>query len=223
MSVPVELGREAAQQAAREELAKQVYREAGPGLTERFLRWLVDRAGDLLDGAAGVSPGGKVGALVVLLLLVAAVIAVRRRLGPVRRAPGGEQPLFAGTERSAAEHRAAADAHAASGEWAEAVRERLRAVVRDLEERGVLEPRPGRTADEAATEAGALLPACAGPLRAGARVFDDVWYGGRPGTRAADEELRALDQAVRSARAVPPSDDATGSGTGSPVATGRPW
>ena len=61
-----------------------------------------------------------------------------------------------------------------------------------------------------------MLPACAGPLRAGARVFDDVWYGGRPGTRAADDELRTLDQAVRSARAVP--------GTGSaPVTTGRPW
>ena len=216
MSVPVDLGREAAQQAAREELAKQVYREAGPGLTERFLRWLVDRAGDLLDGAAGASPGGKVGALVVLLLIVAAAIAVRRRLGPVRRAAGVDQALFTGTERSAAEHRAAADAHAAAGEWAEAVRERLRAVVRDLEERGVLEPRPGRTADEAAAEAGAVLPACAAPLRAGARIFDDVWYGGRPGTRAADEELRALDQAVRSARAV------SGSGA-APATGGRPW
>jgi hypothetical protein len=218
MSVPVDLGRDAAQQAAREELAKQVYREAGPGLTERFLRWLVDTATDLLDGAAGVSPGGKVGALVVLLLLVAAAIAVRRRLGPVRRAAGGDQPLFAGAERSAAEHRRAADAHAAAGEWAEAVRERLRAVVRDLEERGVLDPRPGRTADEAATEAGAVLPACAGPLRAGARIFDDVWYGGRPGTPNADDELRALDQAVRSSRAVP----AGGGGSGQ-VTTGRPW
>jgi len=57
MSVPVELGREAAQQAAREELAKQVYRDAGPGLTERVLRWLYEQAADLLDEAAGVSPG----------------------------------------------------------------------------------------------------------------------------------------------------------------------
>ena len=220
MSVPVELGREAAQQAAREELAKQVYREAGPGLTERFLRWLVDKATDLLDGAAGVSPGGKVGALVVVLLLVAAAVAVRRRLGPVRRAAGRDQPLFAGTERSAAEHRRAADSHAAAGEWAEAVRERLRAVVRDLEERGVLEPRPGRTADEAAAEAGTVLPDCAGPLRAGARLFDDVWYGGRPGTRGADDELRALDQAVRSARAVSASAGSTG---GASATAGRPW
>jgi hypothetical protein len=220
MSVPVDLGRDAAQQAAREELAKQVYQEAGPGLTERFLRWLVDTATDLLDGAAGVSPGGKLGALVVLLLLVAAAIAVRRQLGPVRRAAGGDQPLFAGAERSAAEHRRAADAHAAAGEWAEAVRERLRGVVRDLEERGVLEPRPGRTADEAATEAGAVLPACAGALRAGARIFDDVWYGGRPGTPNADDELRALDQAVRSSRAVPASGGSAGA---DPVPTGRPW
>jgi hypothetical protein len=200
MSVPVELGREAAQQAAREELAKQVYREAGPGLVERVLRWLYDRAVGVLDGAAGVSPGGWAGVVVVVLLLVAAVVAVRLRVGPLGRREAAEQDLFVGRPRTAQEHRAAADAHAAAGEWAEAVRERLRAVVRALEERTVLEPRPGRTADEAAQAAGLALPACADALRSGARLFDDIWYGGRPAGPDSDATMRDLDRAVSAAR-----------------------
>lgn len=200
MSVPVELGREAAQQAAREELAKQVYRDAGPGVTERFLRWLYEKAIGLLDGVAGVSPGGRLGVLVTLLVLLAAAVAIRLRVGPLGRRRTSEQPLFVGHERTADEHRAAADAHAAAGAWAEAVRERLRAVVRDLEERAVLEARPGRTADEAAREAGVTLPGCADALLDGARLFDDIWYGGRPATADSDAALRALDERVRAAR-----------------------
>lgn len=200
MSVPVELGREAAQLAAREELAKQVYRDAGPGLTERALRWIYDKVTDLLDGVAGVSPGGRLGAVVLLLVVVAAVVAVRLRVGPLGRRRAVDRPLFTGGERTADEHRAAADRHVAAGEWAEAVRERLRAVVRDLEERAVLEPRVGRTADEAAREGGAALPGCASGLADGARVFDEVWYGGRPATPDHDAQLRELDRLVRAAR-----------------------
>ena len=83
----------------------------------------------------------------------------------------------------AAEHRRRADGFAGEGRFAEAVRERMRAIVRELETRGVLEPRPGRTADEVAREAGALVPAVAPDLRTAATVFDEVWYGGRPAPR----------------------------------------
>ena len=79
---------------------------------------------------------------------------------------------------------AAADAHAARGEWADAVRERLRAVVRSLEERAVLDERPGRTADEAAAEAGTALPTCADDLRRSARLFDDIWGARNAGLRS---------------------------------------
>jgi len=203
MSVPVDLGREAAQEAAREELAKQVYRDAGPGLVERGLRWVYAQVSDVLDEVAGVSPGGYAGVAMVLLLLVAAAVAIRLRVGPLGRRAALDQSLFVGRDRTADEHRAAADAHARAGEWAEAMRERLRAVVRSLEERAVLEPRPGRTADEAAAQAGAVLPGCAADLAAAARLFDDIWYGGRPARPEADASLRELDRAVRAARPAP--------------------
>jgi hypothetical protein len=133
---------------------------------------------------------------------VIAVVAVRLKVGPLARSGQADHELFAGRPQSAAEHIAAADAHAAAGAWAEAVRERLRAVVRSLEERGLLDPRPGRTADEVAWEAGAVLPHCASDLRAAVRVFDDVWYGGRQATQEHDLQLRALTAKVASARPV---------------------
>lgn len=199
-SIPVEPGRAEAAQLAREELAKQVYRDAGPGLVERLVRWLLDKAGGLLDDVAGVSPGGYAGLVVVLLLVVVAVVAVRLKIGPLGRQVARDEALFTGRARSAAEHRAAADAHAAAGDWADAVRERLRAVVRSLEERAVLDERPGRTADEAAADAGLALPSCADGLRRAARLFDEIWYGGRPAGPESDATLRALDERVRATR-----------------------
>jgi hypothetical protein len=199
-SIPVEPGRAEAAQLAREELAKQVYRDAGPGLVERLVRWLLDQAGGLLDDVAGVSPGGYAGLVVVLLLVVVAVVAVRLKVGPLGRQVARDEALFTGRARSAAEHRAAADAHAAAGEWADAVRERLRAVVRSLEERAVLDERAGRTADEAAAEAGRALPSCAAGLRAAAVLFDEIWYGGRPAGPESYAALRDLDAQVQAAR-----------------------
>ena len=202
LDAPVELGRDAARELAREELARQIYREAGPGLTERVLRWVLQAVGDVLDEVAGVSPGGYAGLAVLAVLLLAAAVAIRLRVGPLGRAAASDQRLFVGRERTAREHRARADQHAAAGEWAEAVRERLRAVVRTLEERSLLEPRPGRTADEAAAEGAAELPTCASDLVAAARLFDEIWYGGRPAGPAADQVLRAVDERVRAARPV---------------------
>ena len=80
------------------------------------------------------------------------------------------------------------------------MRERLRAVVRSLEERAVLDERPGRTADEAAAEAGRALPGCAAGLRSAAVLFDEVWYGGRPAGPESYAALRDLDAQVQAAR-----------------------
>jgi hypothetical protein len=85
-------------------------------------------------------------------------------------------------------------------------------VVRSLGERPLLEPRPGRTADEAAREAGARLPDLAAGLVAGARLFDAVRYGGHACGSTDHERLRTLDDAVRRGRPV-----AVGAGSGPPA------
>jgi hypothetical protein len=198
--VPIDIGRDEARTAARRELSKQEYQRDQPGLAERALRWVWDQINELLDRAANTAPFGWAGLAVIAAVIVVAVIALRLRLGPMAGRAKAAQVLFSGRPMTAAEHRAAAAAHESAGEWAQAIRERLRAVIRGLEERGLLDPRPGRTADESATEAGAVVPGCATELRAGAQTFDDIWYGGRPATEEAARSLRALDQQVAAAQ-----------------------
>lgn len=203
--VPLDVTRDEAQDAARRELTDPVYHRDDPSLLQQGLGWLLDRLGELLRGAGGISPGGYAGLIVLGALAVLAVVAIRVALGPIAVTRGAGGALHTGTPRRAAEHRSAADYHAARGEWADAIRERMRAIVRSLEERDLLEVRPGRTADEAAIETGAVLPACDAGLREVARIFDDVWYGSRQATAAMDERLRAVDVEIATARPALPA------------------
>ena len=199
LDVPVVIGREEAQRLARLELAKQDYAKDDQTWVQKAIQWLLDRINDVLERATQTSPLGWFGLLGIAVLVVLVVVAVRRRTGALGRSSYDAAQFDVG-DRSAADFRAAAEAYAASGAWAEAVRARLRAVVRDLEERGLVDARPGRTADEIARDGGTALPSVAADLRAGARLFDDVWYGGRPADRRSYEQLVALDRAVSSAR-----------------------
>ncbi|MFF0489178.1 DUF4129 domain-containing protein [Nocardia sp. NPDC004068] len=101
----------------------------------------------------------------------------------------------------AAEHLAAAESAAGSGDFDAAVRERFRAVVRGLEQGGVLEVRRARTAHETAAAAVAEVPDRAGELPGAARGFDEIVYGGRAAT---PEEYERLARADSFSHAPPP-------------------
>ena len=195
-------GREEAQELARDELSRHEYDQARPPWLLRLARALLDEFAELVDRASGAVPGGTFGLLVLALLLVGLVTLVVMRVRPPAARSRSRDELFGDVVLTAARHREAAEQHAASGQFAQAVRERLRAIVRELESRGVLDPRPGRTVDEVAREAGAAVPAVAGPLQHGATVFDEVWYGGRVADRAAYDVLVEVDQLVTSTRLV---------------------
>ncbi|MFJ3770066.1 DUF4129 domain-containing protein [Streptomyces sp. NPDC090075] len=191
---PVTIPRDPAREAARRELSKRMYHENDPGLFQRAVNAILDWVDRLLSAAASATPGGALGLVVVVLAVVAIVGALWWRLGTPHRQPTSTAALFDDRLRSAAEHRATAEAHAAQGHWNQALQERMRAVVRALEERALLDVRPGRTADEAAAEAGRALPAHTDRLRAAAREFDDVTYGGRRATQASYERIAELDR-----------------------------
>ncbi|QNP63587.1 DUF4129 domain-containing protein [Streptomyces genisteinicus] len=197
--IPVDISRVPAREAAERELSDPVYGENEPNLLQRALDDFLDWVGGVFDGWSGSGPGGTVGLMVVLLLAAALIGGLWWRLGTPRRSASTADSLFSDGPRSAAEHRSRAESHAAAGRWNEAVQERMRAIVRALEERALLTPRPGRTADEAAADAGRSLPSHAGELRAAARSFDDVTYGGRTGDQDMYERIRRLDAAVESA------------------------
>ncbi|WP_066372961.1 DUF4129 domain-containing protein [Herbidospora mongoliensis] len=195
LDVPVEIGRGAAREAALRELADPAYPK--PSWADLLLDRIWQFIQDLINRASGV-PGGWLTLLVLVLILAviafALIRAARKASGAGRQAGGG---LFGETRLGAAEHRVLAERHAAAGEWAQAIRERLRAIARELEERTIVEPMPGRTATELAAEAGQALPALAGDLSQGARIFADVTYGDRPGTPESYAALTELDVAVR--------------------------
>lgn len=90
-----------------------------------------------------------------------------------------------------------ADQLAAAGRYKEAVRERLRAMVRDLVERSVLAAVPGWTVTELALAGGHNRPAIAPALRCASELFSEIWYGFRPATAADDDAMRGWAEQVR--------------------------
>lgn len=189
----IDVDRATAHEAAQRELAKPVYGRASAG--QQFSDWVNELIYRLLQRAASI-PGGWLTSLVLFVLLAVAVavaLHVARRTMRTRRA--GE--LFGVGELTAAQHRATAESLAAEGDWAAAIRHRLRAVARQLEETGVLEPVPGRTANELARDAGAAIPHLSGELSQAATAFNDVTYGERPGTADAYRMIADLDDHLR--------------------------
>ncbi|MEW2634995.1 DUF4129 domain-containing protein [Streptomyces sp. NPDC048389] len=204
--VPVDIPRVPAREAAERELSRPMYHENDPSLLQRALNRFWEWVDRLFNSVSGGAPGGALGLIVIVLVVAALVAALWWRLGKPQRTADTSDSLFDDRPRDASAHRAAAEKHAAAERWNQAVQERMRAVVRSLEERTLLDPRPGRTADEAAAEAGRPLPGHADELRAAARTFDDVTYGGRTADRQAYERLRELDLALE--RAKPLTADA---------------
>jgi hypothetical protein len=201
------VGRDEARELARRELEKPIYHRDQPSLVERMLRKISDWLNELFNTVSDPTRGGRGGgwlAWIVIIVLLVAVIAVVAWWMRGRQNTRSERgALLADAPSTARDHRTAAERHAAAGEWAAAIRERLRTIARDLEERVILDPRPGRTADELAAEAGEALPDLAEELWAGVLTFDDVWYGDRSGTREGYEQLTRLEERVRKARPRP--------------------
>lgn len=197
--VPVDLGRDEARELAERELSKPSYDRDTP-LTTRVIRWIAERIGDLVDAASGTL-SSSVGVAAIVLVTAGLAAVILWRTGPLARTGSRRhEPVLPEHRRSAASHRAAADAAARDGDWPTAVTERYRATVAALEDRGVLDERSGRTADEAAREAGVVLPTVADELRAGADRFDAVRYGGVSAGPDDDTAMRRLDDDVAASR-----------------------
>ncbi|TMR98230.1 DUF4129 domain-containing protein [Nonomuraea basaltis] len=219
------IDREEAARRAAEELLKPGYEKES--LLDLLYRRFDQFLGDLVDAATGGGPvGGIIASAVIVLIIIGVIVLISWRLRKTaRRNALAVGALFGERAMSAAEHRQAAERLAAEGRWGEAIQERLRAIARDLEERALVDGMPGRTADELAAEAALALPGFAAELAAAARSFDDVTYGGVPGTREAYEAMSLLDDQLRQARPVPlatPAGVGTGVPAGAGPAMGRP-
>jgi hypothetical protein len=187
----IDIDRDAAHDAAQRELNKAIYPRGS--LTDQLSQWLDDLLYKVMAGGASVPGGWLTVSLLLILMATAVVVAVRLARRTMRTNRGGRRALFGSMEMSSDEHRASAGRAAARGEWALAIRHRLRAVARHLEETAILHPVPGRTATELADDAGLVIPGLATELRRAATVFNDVSFGELPGTEAAYLMVAELD------------------------------
>lgn len=200
---PLTPGRDLARELAQAELRHPRYHQHDPGPLRRAVSALTDRL-DLSPGGGPSrvpAPSGQIAVLLLLVVVGLVVWSVLRTTASVASGGKGTGALFDSEALTSAQHRSAADDFALRGEWALALRERMRALVKGLEERGLLDPRPGRTAAEASEEASAVLPGHIEALREATGRFERVWYGGQDATAEDQDMVRRLDERVRATRA----------------------
>lgn len=194
---PVVPGRDEARKWALEELSRQEYAAAQPGLLEKlwrdFLEWLRSLTIEGIDtGGGSALPLITTAALV---LIAVAIVLARPRLN-ARRRGDGKKAVDVDPSVSPDTYRKRAESAAASGDWAAAVVEQFRAIVRSAEDRAVIDPQPGRTADEVAIALGSAFSSHAGQLKRTAAVFDAVRYGKATVGRQVFEDTVALDTSL---------------------------
>ena len=196
--VPLQPSRDQAREWAVRELSGRAYQEARPSLINRALSWLWEHVN---GWQSPHSPGAGIGAVIAVAAAAVVVIWAVRRAGGLHRnvrtqtgAALGARPM------TAAQHHAAADRAGAADDWNTAVIERFRAIVRELEERTILNPQHGRTADEIAAAAASAVPPLGPQFIGAADIFDVVRYGGQSGTPDQDGALRELAAQLRGVR-----------------------
>jgi hypothetical protein len=190
------VGRDQGQRLAKAELSKAIYhQESVPQVILHaigaFLQWIFGEASQATPGG-----GWSVVALIGLAVVIVAVIAAR--VGPLARPARRATPLVDPGARalSARELREAAEASATAGDYSAAILQRLRAIAASCEERGLLVPDVGRTANELAARLGTRLPGQRASLAAAAALFDQIRYGDGVGTPEGYQRLRELDTVV---------------------------
>lgn len=199
----IDIDRDAAHEAAQRELDKPIYPKGSP--TQRIHEWIHELLYRLVEKGSSIPGGWFTLSVLLTLLIVAVVIAIRVARRTMRTHRGGDYQLFDTGELSSAQHRATAEGFAAEYNWTAAIRHRLRAVARGLEETGILNPAAGRTANELARDAGARIPHLASELSRAATIFNDVTYGQQLGTPAGYRMIVDLDDHLRFGSPAGPS------------------
>jgi hypothetical protein len=177
-------------------LARREFAPEPRSWTERARDLVIERLGDLLGALFDGGAGGLVGWIVVGVLTVVAVLAALRFTRGLRGDPTATSDTDRAQRRPAADWQAAAAAHEAAGEWRAALRCRWRALVADLDGRGLVEEVPGRTAGEYRRQVAVALPGAAPDFDAATALFEEAWYGEHPAGAEQVERLGALSARV---------------------------
>ncbi len=183
-------------ETARRILQDAAFREAAPSPVQRGIERVLEMVGDLIGRALTTVGASTVTAWVIVALSVLLLLAAFWRWSRGVRLDGAVAEEPADTAgRTSGEWTRSSRAAEQAGDLDVALRHRYLAIVAELEERGVIEPVPGRTIrelDAALAEQGSPLAAPVADV--GVRV-DRVAYAG---SRARPEDVVA----ARDAHAV---------------------
>lgn len=194
---PPDVDPDEARRRMLEELSKSEYDDS-PG----FIPWLLGLLESwLMDVLAGIDGSSTAQAgLFILFIVVVAVIAVlvMRRTGMIRRSTSlsVETALDTPEVLTAVELRAAARDAVSAGRLDDATVLAVRALVRDLDERTLLDVTAGMTAHEAAEAASGPFPELRGRLQLAARSFDTAAYSFRSVSAKQAEDVVRLTEYI---------------------------
>jgi len=183
---------------ARDLLSRPPYREvADEGLLDRLLGMVRDAIAEVLVRVLGVISGSTAAAWTLVLVGTAILgVAVWRWTRGTRREAAQHDARVPAGRRSVAAWLSDADAHAADGRYADAVRCAYAALVEQLIVAGRIEDRPGRTVRELDREVAVAAPDLAAAVDTAGEVFEAAWYGRQPADRS---DLEVVLAAVGSA------------------------
>ncbi|MGB9251831.1 MAG: hypothetical protein WCC28_19145, partial [Mycobacterium sp.] len=136
----IDIGRDTAHEAAQRELDKPIYPKGS--VVQRVHEWIHELLYRLIEKGSSLPGGWFTVSVLLTLLVVAIVVAVRIAQRTIRTRRGGDYQVFDAGQLTAAQHRAIAAQFAAEENWTAAIRHRLRAVARGLEESGTLDSAP---------------------------------------------------------------------------------
>lgn len=198
---PPDVDPEEARRRVLEELSKAEYNDS-PGFIPWLLGLIESWLQDVVEGVDGSSPAQA--ALFILLIVLAAgtAVLVLRRTGLIRRSPAlsVQTALDSQEALTAAELRDAARDAIAAARLDDATVLAMRALVRDLDERTLLDVTAGMTAHEAVEAAAGPFPELRAQLQRGAQAFDTAAYSARPvGSKQAEDLVRLTEYIAESA------------------------
>jgi hypothetical protein len=173
-------GRDAASvdQAARRILSQPQFRQPPESIEARVRHWIGSRFTRLLNDAVSGHLGviGGIALLVIAALVIWAIVSASRRIAldtPVRGIQLG------GPRRPPADWLREAASCEASGDWRNALLARYRALVAELDRRGVVDEIAGRTTGEYRREVARALPVAGDDFAGVTDLFEQSRYGDR--------------------------------------------
>jgi hypothetical protein len=181
----------------KQELAGSDYQS--PWL-DSVIRWIRDVLGNLVDGArqvTGLSPVVTAGLAVLLIALLGWILPKVRR---ERAAAVSREAVLKDLTITASRYRDLAAQALRDGRFGDAILNGFRAIAKDMNDRGLLNDAPGRTAHEVSLALASPFPDHADRLAGAADLFDSVRYGHRRANEGQASQIRALDAELAQAR-----------------------